>query len=1657
MDSTCLADRDTVIVKDDPFSGRPPRLLTDRLIPISELVERAEIDPADVDLVRVFMNGEEVGRPLWPFVIARGHVEIAVVPQGGDGDKVLRTLLTIAVVVAAFYVGGVAASAFGLEAGTAAYSAVSAGVAGITSTVGQLAINAILPPPKLSGNYAADPDPVYFINGARNQLALNQPIHTVLGRHRVFPRLLSRPYPEIRGEDSYYYVVLDYGPLGVEVSDRKVGDTPISELDGVEYQERLTANDPHPTMASRQVIADPVGATLGAGDWEGRRTASDTVDCDLILLFPQGLGKVNDKGKPRSHSTSIKVRYREVIDPGPGETFGPWQFASQALPGRIPFRNFDDQFVGLESYEGGQLGNFTFTATKPGEPFYRQIGFSFPSAGTWDVQVQRVGADGEITDKIYDDMRLEQILSKRDEPAVQNDDVAYGVFRLKATDETNGAVDTLNMVLGRLIPSFPDAVLDQSDLTGVTSANLSELKVSSNPWEQTAWIARNGFYARRPYADSEIDWPSLAAAAKDARDRGKRFDYVVTADISSEDLMAMAGFAGEGRPYRFNNVFKAHVDRPQPAPTHYFREGTARNISVTVSWPQEVHAYRVTFNDADDGWRQREVVVYVDGYTKETAARIEPFSIAGKTHWDDLHESLQQHYRNSRAQKELMRCEVPADMVDNTLEPMAWVSVATRVLAQARESGVIREVYTNGSGQVTGLKLDQPIAQGPSQAALSLKWVRQDDDSPAIFSPAAFLLDVPASDTVSPEIVFDTPLTGASAPQVGDEWVVGPSGVELFEGLLDKAEDVSEGWLRLYLKSYAVARFDDTGFSVPDYAPGYDLPVTPVPPRPVFELSTADERRIIVRFSFPDGFAAQISHFRVWRADAPPADDDNPGVYSVWESLPDLPGTARAVIDGARNAGDRVVYRIQAVAQDGTVGPILETGVINAADDIGQPQNVTVTPGTETGPQGASKPVFSVSFTPDPRLALLDAVIAIRQVVFSEGVRVPEGSQPAFEQGFIVDPASGKGVVRGITAGSTYDLRVYFRGRRGEIGDPVTVLDVVATSSDTSLGAISAVDGGPLADALALLDDARAAVDARLSSAEATIDAAEAVINENVTGLEAVGTRVTQVENTQDDQAILISAAQAKADEGDTKAAQALLATSDNATAITAVDAKADDAQSSATQALNASQDNANAITQVETTANQASSNATLALQTANSASATAASVDAIARAGDTNTNLVPNGYFNLWENGNLVPDGYSVWGGAGAFTRNASTQFGRYALKVSANAGGQNGATVIVPFLFTGKFLLRVRAALNGGSWEGAQVYGTYRTSSGASNGSFALKLWSEADTAGSAGAGVGGYRYWEYEIEAPSGTLDLLLYVAAHSNANGGNIASQNEIIFQMVELTPLSKAASDAKLALSATQTNATAILSTQTTANNAQSTANSASSAASNAQSTANSASSTASIALSTAQGVDGNLNATLQLRGVSGTSRFAFSGYAAAGSPSVIELDANYINMTGNVLIDGTLTVGKIAQGAITQAGVSTGGALTVGTGWTNAGSAATCNVPANSSLVRIDFKVQGQGGASALEGRVLRNGADITGPIVLKAVQSITDLTVYQNGTATLDYTVKSNPLNSGTFTDFFPDVGAPTGNNTYQLQVRAPNGGWYLNSSTIFATCYAR
>ncbi len=1040
-----------VVVKDDPFSDRPPRLLKAAAgTPISELVDMAGFEEIELEHAEASINGEPIDATLWAETPGHDHVQIVVLPQGGnDGNKLLRTLLSIAVIVAAFYLGPQVAAIFAAE-GTKAYAAISALTTAVVTTLGQLAVNAIVPPPSLSFNVGDQPDPVYFIEGARNQLFPLQPVQTVLGRHRVTPRLAARPYPEIRGDDTYYYMVVDLGPIGVEVTDRKVGDTPIANLDGAVYQSRLIASDPHPNMASRQVVSQTVGATMLVSDPELRRTATDVIDCDLIFGFPTGLGRTDDRGNPQSTTVTLQVRYREVINPGPSETFGPWRFATSRVNQFYPdFRGFDSSNAAISLYGAGINGlnyfgtaaDFTFSEAKPGQPFFRQVGFSFPTEGTYEVEVLRTSADSN-DGRTFDDIVWQTLLSKRDDPIITRDDVAYEVYRFKGTDETAGAIDELNMVVGRFIPAFPDAVLDQPDLSGVTAADLSLTKVSSNAWEQALWCMRNGFEAREATADNGFDWPSFAAAAKDARDRGLKFDYVVNDDVNVDDLVNLiTGSGGEGRIYSYNNVWTAGLDRPIAAPSHVFRDGTARNISTSKSFPEDVHAYDVTFNDANNGWRTREVRIYLPGYTALNATKFEPITLPGKTDWDDLHRAIGQLYRNSRLQNTTMDLEVPKSSLDNTLRPMGRVSVASRIITQVQASGVLRGITTN-AGQVTEVELDQEFEQGPSFPGLALKWVSKDASGNQTLSAPSPLV-IPGTDGRSTTATLITPVATASGPAAGDEYIIGPVGTDLYEGLLENAEDAGADWVRLSLKSYAPSRFDETGYTIPAYAIQPVLPLGSRPAQLTYLSAQATNFKVTVNFSLPEGYEQSLREIRVWRAYAVSATDPDPTALSVFEQLSPLAPGVRQLVDHAGEVGQRLVYRFQAVAVSGRAGPVLETPIITVADALPAIANLTAGASIELGSGGVSNPIIAVAWNPETAREVLSAVLQMRVVALDGGgARLPDGSQPPYETITEVRPDTGKFTVRGLTGGLTYDFAIYYRGVRGEVGALNEVRDI---------------------------------------------------------------------------------------------------------------------------------------------------------------------------------------------------------------------------------------------------------------------------------------------------------------------------------------------------------------------------------------------------------------------------------------------------------------------------------------------------------------------------------------------------------------------------------------------------------------------------------------
>lgn len=183
----------------------------ERFEPVIGQSVRAFLD--DQDIVEFnkpticLVNGDPVLRADWAITIIEETtiVSFIALPQGGGGGgKILKTVLSIAVMIAAPYVAGAIASTLGVTSaiGTALITA------GVT-LAGTALVNALVPPPSPASavnNYnATSPSPTYSLQAQGNKARLGEPIPVIYGRHIIYPDFGSTPYAEFENNEQYLY------------------------------------------------------------------------------------------------------------------------------------------------------------------------------------------------------------------------------------------------------------------------------------------------------------------------------------------------------------------------------------------------------------------------------------------------------------------------------------------------------------------------------------------------------------------------------------------------------------------------------------------------------------------------------------------------------------------------------------------------------------------------------------------------------------------------------------------------------------------------------------------------------------------------------------------------------------------------------------------------------------------------------------------------------------------------------------------------------------------------------------------------------------------------------------------------------------------------------------------------------------------------------------------------------------------------------------------------------------------------------------------------------------------------------------------------------------------------------------------------------------
>lgn len=163
-------------------------------------------------------------------------VSVVVLPGKGGGKNPFRLLLSIAAFAFSF--------AGGPFLGATLFS-----LGGFSLTVGQAIgfglqlIGGLFASTPKAPKPAAPDAQVYSITGTRNALDPFGAVPRLYGKHRIWPKLGAKPYTEIVGNDQYLNLLFNLGYAPMKVSEMKIGETLLSDYQGVEIEMRGTFGD----------------------------------------------------------------------------------------------------------------------------------------------------------------------------------------------------------------------------------------------------------------------------------------------------------------------------------------------------------------------------------------------------------------------------------------------------------------------------------------------------------------------------------------------------------------------------------------------------------------------------------------------------------------------------------------------------------------------------------------------------------------------------------------------------------------------------------------------------------------------------------------------------------------------------------------------------------------------------------------------------------------------------------------------------------------------------------------------------------------------------------------------------------------------------------------------------------------------------------------------------------------------------------------------------------------------------------------------------------------------------------------------------------------------------------------------------------------------
>ncbi len=504
-------------------------------------------------------------------------VAVRAAVAGGDTNP-LRTVLQVALLVASIWVPG---TAWFAALGRAAQVGVSAAIL----VGGSLVVNAIAPP-RLPGldRDGAGREPSYSLAGGANRARPYEPLLLVFGRHRVFPDLGGREYTVFQSAprqaagvgytgadlspgdsgywalprlaryraaapgtvDQYLYQILHFGLGDLDVTDLRLGDALLSDLEEVTTE--LSGTDGRVALVAGNVDTS-AGAVLDGTGWTQRRSAARTVRIDLDftgLIFQVD----EDDGDIEGHSVAVMVEM--------------WP-------------------DGDESAKRASTVNLRGSGS---DQYRLTVPFEGLAEGVWVVRVRRAAAKSS-DDLVHDDVAWAALRSYQADDGDYAGQVRLGV-RARATGQLSGRLDRLSALVDQRIPVWdPDADA------------WTDPRASSNPAWLFRWYALGVWLEAGTYGGVRRERTLLAGAgippADVDDDALKRWgswcdrheltcDFVLDRDLAHAEVLALVAQCGRASPTFATGRLGVVFDEEGQAPSAFFGPGNIVAGTFEIDW-----------------------------------------------------------------------------------------------------------------------------------------------------------------------------------------------------------------------------------------------------------------------------------------------------------------------------------------------------------------------------------------------------------------------------------------------------------------------------------------------------------------------------------------------------------------------------------------------------------------------------------------------------------------------------------------------------------------------------------------------------------------------------------------------------------------------------------------------------------------------------------------------------------------------------------------------------------------------------------------------------------------------------------------------------------------------------------------------------------------